>query len=303
MTALTNDQLSVFDSLLTAIKKPNAASNNNDIVRLLLDNPWAVSCRVNETALLHIAAEYNNLVAGKSLIALGCSPNIRTGEVYVIDEEDFHIEFSEGNTPLILASAKGHYEFCQLLIEHGADVNLQNSREDFALRLSVAHGHELVIELLLKANADPNLVCSTWSYKDCTKYTYGTALHSTGNPDVIHSLIKFGANVNLNDDLGRTPLHQAAIFNSTKAIVAFIQAGASLDAKDNYVVYNYNHRETPLCLSITCGHVEATSVLLAMGANLDDMGDEEKTWRDYLHENGEHSEALFQILSKHETVN
>ena len=116
MTTLTNDQLSVFNSLITAIKKPNAALNNNDIVRLLLDNPWAVSCRVNETALLHIAAEYNNLFAGKSLIALGCSPNIRTGEVHIADEEAFYMEFSEGDTPLMLACAKGHYEFCQMLI-------------------------------------------------------------------------------------------------------------------------------------------------------------------------------------------
>ena len=205
------------------------------------------------------------------------------------------MEFSEGDTPLMLACAKGHYEFCQMLIEHGADVNLQNSCDDFALRIAVWNQHTNIVKLLLDSKADHRLVCRTWSrtYEDCIRYTYGTALHSAGNNELIQLLIDSGANVNARDDLGRTPLHHAALFNGPTAIVKLIQAGAIIDAKDNYVVYNYNHRETPLCLAIICGHVESVSVLLAMGAKLDDLGDEQKTCRDYLHEDSEHSKHFF----------
>ena len=303
MPGLSDDQLSLFNSLAMAIKESSDAFSTKEIVQVLVDNPWMISCRVKDTALLHIAAEHNNTVVGKALIGLGCHPDVRLGLPYGIDDESEEIEFSEGDTPLMLACTKGHFEFCQLLIDSGADVNLQKDYGDFALRMAVWYRHRNIVELLLRSKADPNLICSIWTVttEETIRYTYGTALHSAGDIDLIRLLINSGANVNAKDYLGRTPLHHAALFNAPKAIVTLIKAGAAINARDNYVVYACKHQDTPLRLAIACGHIEATSVLLAMGANIEELGNGKNDWREHLDEDCDHSEALTHILENYES--
>ena len=77
------------------------------------------------------------------------------------------ILFQTGATPLYTAVEEGHYEICQLLIEHGADVN-KCPRGEWAQELSINQQSPLLLaciknntqiaELLLENNADVNLV-------------------------------------------------------------------------------------------------------------------------------------------------
>ena len=51
---------------------------------------------------------------------------------------------------------------------------------------------------------------------------------------VVKALISKGADVNIKDNLGLAPLHQAAIKGSVDVVALLLAKGADLNAKDNY---------------------------------------------------------------------
>lgn len=60
-------------------------------------------------------------------------------------------------TPLIYASACGHEEIVQHLIQHGAYVNAIDDDGATPLFHAVSHGHKLVVSLLLQNGAYPSI--------------------------------------------------------------------------------------------------------------------------------------------------
>jgi hypothetical protein len=71
-------------------------------------------------------------------------------------------------TPLHGAACNGNIESVRLLIDAGADVNVQSCNQSTALHCSAEDGNIKIAELLLKANANPNLKDS----KDKTPLDY-----------------------------------------------------------------------------------------------------------------------------------
>lgn len=69
------------------------------------------------------------------------------------------------------------------------------------------------------------------------------------------------AAVNLPDDSGRTPLHDAASRNCTNVIGVLVRAGANLEAKDQA-------GETPLHVAAQEGGLEAAKMLVQAGARV-----------------------------------
>merc|ERR1712012_997817 len=95
------------------------------------------------------------------------------------------------------ASALGHYDVAELLIEHGADVNAEGETDgDSALCVAAQNNHYRVVKLLLKHGSDINL--------QSTKQEQ-TALHlaaSTGRAIIAKSLIRAGCDLDLKDYMG-----------------------------------------------------------------------------------------------------
>jgi len=109
------------------------------------------------------------------------------------------------------AAFHGHWQLCEFLIEHGAEVNTgaEETGETplhSALCTPDRPAHDIVVEVLLSHGADPNRVTkpsvATGSFmRDCrTK--------------------------------GETPLHRAAAFGTENTIDLLIGAGAAREAKD-----------------------------------------------------------------------
>ena len=60
------------------------------------------------------------------------------------------------HSPLILSSANGHVSIAQILLDHGADVNLKHEDGCSALKRARMRSHEAIVQLLLGHGADPD---------------------------------------------------------------------------------------------------------------------------------------------------
>ena len=115
------------------------------------------------------------------------------------------------NLDLNGAAFHGHWQLCQFLIEHGADVNhpqpdTGETPLHAALCTSDRLAHDLVIKVLLAAGANPNCV---------TKESVAT-----------------GAFMRDCRTKAETPLHRAAAFGTEETVQLLLDAGAVIDAKD-----------------------------------------------------------------------
>jgi len=113
---------------------------------------------------------------------------------------DIDIQDDQGDTALHLAV--GHEQVAELLLEKGADINRTDRWGMTALHEAARNGHEQVVGLLLKKGADVNA-------KDQGD---GTALHEAaakGHEEVVRLLLEKGADINAEDAKGRTALHAA----------------------------------------------------------------------------------------------
>mmetsp|Transcript_52263 Transcript_52263/g.72490 ORF Transcript_52263/g.72490 Transcript_52263/m.72490 type:complete len:309 (-) Transcript_52263:147-1073(-) len=101
-----------------------------------------------------------------------------------------------------------------------------------------------------------------------------SALHlaAESNADKsVAALIGIGANVNLQDFNGRTPLHYAVMANAAKAVSVLINDGlAIVDFPEQGTMGHCGPRssgDTPLHVACRCGSVQSVEALLAGGAN------------------------------------
>jgi ankyrin repeat protein len=104
-----------------------------------------------------------------------------------------------------LSSAVVHnYIACvEVLIQAGADVNCKDDRNFTPTSLAAGEGFYEVLRLLLRQSA------TQYDEKNADGYTPLTAALMNDHIDCVELLIRYGANVNVADHYGVTPLHIA----------------------------------------------------------------------------------------------
>lgn len=126
-----------------------------------------------------------------------------------------------------------------------------------ALDLAVHGGQVSLLRLLVKHGADVNAASNIAGF---------TALHHAtrnGKPEFIDFLGDAGANIDQEDRIGSTPLHDATC-RGPEAVLALLKHGASVSKKDAIGA-------TPLHRSVVCagrhGTAEVVDLLLRRGAD------------------------------------
>jgi uncharacterized protein len=177
---------------------------------LLKQRPSLINAHAKSGASIILYAVYvNHPEIAESLIATGVEPNIfeaaATGSVERVrqllkqDPGLVHAWSSDGWTALHLNW--GHLDVAKLLIESGADINVNSKNQLNATPLqgAVASNQIDLARLYISHGANVN----------CRSEEGGSPLHeAAGNGflDFAQLLIENGANVNQKDDNGKTPL-------------------------------------------------------------------------------------------------
>lgn len=132
---------------------------------------------------LHIAVKKNNIEAVNLLLAKGA---------------DTWVRYADGNIPLHLAFEG---RTAGLLLENGADPNAQNRQGGTPLHLSIGQCRLEVLDAILKYRANIN-----FNMEDKDGRTPLLLAVSCGNRPCVEALLDAGADVNLCDKHGHTPL-------------------------------------------------------------------------------------------------
>lgn len=191
---------------------------------------------------LHAAAARDDTAAIKRLVAGGAA----------IDARD-----ARGRTALLVATHENHADAAKVLIEAGANVNAKDAINDSPYLYAGARGHLAILKLTLAHGADlrsTNRYGGTALIPACER----------GHVETVRALIAAGVDVDHVNNLGWTGLLEAIILSdggqAHQQIVAdLIAAGANANLADRDGV-------TPLQHARSRGYARIEQILHAAGA-------------------------------------
>ena len=166
---------------------------------------------------------------------------------------------SQGFSALHWAAQRGDPKMIRLLLEQGSDPNFISRQGYSAIHHAARSGTLTGIDYLLRygARVDArNLEGST-----SLLYIYSSSVSKMPHLACSHRLIKAGANLNIQDNFGATPLYYTSQFGKTLGLQLLLKNGAETDKPDF-------KGETPLTVSVQANHHEVIPILLKHGANL-----------------------------------
>ena len=231
MTACINKNESAINVLLNAGSDPNIADDTDgntclytavqqecciEVLQAIIDHGANVNAtKKDKNTALMTACINKNESAINVLLNAGANPNIADN--------------TYGDTCLYTAvQQECSKEVLQAIIDHGANVNAANKRNQTALTLACLDTNEGVINVLLNAGSDPNIADDT----DGNTCLY-TAVQQECCIEVLQAIIDHGANVNATNKGKNTALMTACINKNESAINVLLNAGANPNIADD----------------------------------------------------------------------
>ena len=168
--------------------------------------PYQMVRKVNTSTELHLCARSDD--AEKAV------------ELVLNDGVDINSYAESYHTPLLLACLSSSGMLIKTLIDLGADVNAQRTDEKVApLELAAYWNNYMATRLLLEHGADANI----------QDINGDTPLHWSvrrGFFKVSQLLIESGCNINVQNNKGRTPLYTAAMNNHENLVTLLLENNA-----------------------------------------------------------------------------
>lgn len=210
---------------------------------LLATAPLIASGKTMSEPTLHNAATSGDVTSIKNLIAEGAKVDARNGS---------------GATALLVATHANQVEVAKALIDAGADVNAKDKIEDSPYLYAGARGHLEILKMTLAHGAD---------LKSINRYGGTALIPASerGHVETVRTLIDAGVDIDHVNKLGWTALLEAIILGDggerhQRIVELLVKAGANVNLADNDGV-------TPLQHARSSGYSKIEATLLAAGAH------------------------------------
>lgn len=162
-----------------------------------------------------------------------------------------------GRTPLAEAAKRGRLQAVALLLSRSADVNAYGTQSGFTpLHLAAQYNHPAVVRQLLSAGANVN-ARNQWNQTPLWQAAW-QAWHD--NTEVAHILVAHGAQIDVADEKGYTPLQMAARAGNVPMVSYLLAQGADVNHANN-------KGRTPLYQAVVGNNLQAAKLLLKHGAD------------------------------------
>jgi hypothetical protein len=190
--------------MLEAAERGDVATINRVIIA---GGKVNVRDEMNRTPLL-LAVAGNHLEAFKVLLAEGA---------------DINAQANDSDTPWLLAGARGRTEMLRLMLDRKPDLTLRNRYGGNALIPACHYGHVDTVKLLLGTKIDLNQVNNLgWT---CLLEAVLLGDGGRAHQEVVQLAIKAGANPNIADSKGVSPLAHARARGQTEIARLIAAAG------------------------------------------------------------------------------
>jgi ankyrin repeat protein len=190
-------------------------------------------------------------------------------------------------TPLHLAATRNYKEIVDVLLAHGAEVNVKDGNGWTPLHFAAERGYRDVVESLLnhgginctnKQGRTPSQEAKNNGHHDLAAFISGCAqklkpkesVHAVAEKGDLKTLEKMIADdpalVSATDEDRKTPLHRAANQEAAEVAELLLSKGADPRAQDKTGC-------TPLHIAAMNGHERVVAVLLSKGSDVNAKGE------------------------------
>jgi len=201
-----NETENVNNRFLTAVN-----NGNTQVIKTLLEKHIDINAQDHRGRSALLIATHNN--------------DLSTAKLLINEGADVNIMDNIQDNPFLYAGAEGYLGILKLTISAGANAALLNRYGGTALIPASEHGYVEVVKLLLsKTNTNVNLINNLgW-----TALLEAIILNNGGinQQEVIKLLISFGADVNIKDFNGVSPLQHSQEKGFKKIEKILLKAGA-----------------------------------------------------------------------------
>ncbi|XP_014233178.1 ankyrin-1-like [Trichogramma pretiosum] len=243
-----------------------------EVVRKFLDFGHDPNCLEPETgdSPLHLALAHKRTEVAKLLLKSGANPNSLSDDKY--RPLQINLQDNVGNTPLLWALFRRRINLFELLLRNGANPNIANADGLTPLQYICRKYHDdFLMEMLFDINEQIQQTVQIDSQDSWGRTALHLALTDTDvhKTRIIRGLMKRGANPNLADTHGSTPLHvicKRRYEDDYKLAEMFFELG-----DENYQPVQIDRQDefgrTPLYLALCYNYVKTAELLLRRGAN------------------------------------
>lgn len=191
---------------------------------------------------------------------------------------------ADGVSPLMYAADKGNMYLCKILIQYGAEIDMQPSDGTSALHAATKANHTEIIQFLSEEGADPNIEDQNTRSPLHFACAYGypmaadLLLYYGADPDkrdllnrpimitafygdtlMTELLLKYEADPNLKGYFNNTALMCAAQENHLPTVKLLVNSGADINKRNN-------QNMSALDIAVYYGHSDIVQFLLDKGA-------------------------------------
>lgn len=272
------------------IKKEMAAQKKKEIENLLM-------LMKEKCAEVNGGAGIDNGRSGALLLNATYYADVEAVRLLLKNGVDVNVRDAEGETPLIKVMEYPYNEenqkIAQMLIENGADVNAQDNEGETALMRAVwknqSYSMKGMLEILINAGADVNI---KGGFREHTAL-FGAISHDHiyGGSEETDFLLEHGANINVGDKQGFTPLMEMVLDQDLRMVKKLLEKGANVNSS------TIDYGETVLMKAAFHDNPEIIQILLDKGADVNATDKKGKTALSIAREEG--NEDVEELLIKY----